>query len=180
VPWRVRRIVHYSCADARVAPQLRRNPLGGCKGSESNALAESRGLLPYFTQRSLYSSSGDSGNARDARSFQCSKLSRRVESGRRHAGRRGRLATFAASPWTASVSSRSGRTWVAGWVVLDAIVGPDGRAEAQSARLVALSDSIFLQPTEQALMASEFTPGRKKGVPVRVLIRQPIFFRIPH
>jgi outer membrane biosynthesis protein TonB len=74
----------------------------------------------------------------------------------------------------------AGARGLQGWVVLDAIVGPDGRAEAQNARLVALSDSVFLQPAEQALMASEFTPGRKKGVPVRVLIRQPIFFRISH
>ena len=74
----------------------------------------------------------------------------------------------------------AGARGLQGWVVLDAIVGPDGRAEEHSARVVALSDSIFLESAERSLMASEFSPARKNGVPVRALIRQPIFFRIRH
>jgi outer membrane biosynthesis protein TonB len=65
-----------------------------------------------------------------------------------------------------------------GWVVLDAIVGVDGRPELGSVRAVALSDSVFLAPALRSIENATFSPGTKNGAPVRVLVRVPIVFRI--
>jgi hypothetical protein len=65
-----------------------------------------------------------------------------------------------------------------GWVVLDAIIGVDGRPESGSVRAVALSDSVFLSPALSSIERSTFLPGTKNGAPVRVLVRVPVLFRI--
>ena len=65
-----------------------------------------------------------------------------------------------------------------GWVVLDFIVGIDGGVEPGSQRLVALSDSVFLPAAMQSMAASRFSPGMHHGAPVRVLVRQEIFFQL--
>jgi len=65
-----------------------------------------------------------------------------------------------------------------GWAVIDAILGPDGRVEAGSLRLVAASDQIFVAPAERAVAAAEYVPGRVGGTAVRVLIRLPVMFRL--
>ena len=71
-------------------------------------------------------------------------------------------------------------TKLQGWVVVDAIVGVDGRPEAGSVRAVALSDSVFLAPALRSIENATFSPGTKHGAPVRVLVRVPVFFRIGH
>ena len=65
-----------------------------------------------------------------------------------------------------------------GWVLFDAIISVDGHPEPNSLQLVAMSDSIFVGPAEKALMASRYRPGSRRGVPVRVLVRQPITFTL--
>ena len=69
-------------------------------------------------------------------------------------------------------------TGLQGWVVLDALVGVDGRPEPGSVRAVALSDSVFLAPALRSIENAIFSPGTKHGAPVRVLVRVPVFFRI--
>lgn len=65
-----------------------------------------------------------------------------------------------------------------GWAVFDFIIGPDGRPEAGSLRLVAASDPVFAPAAERAITEAEFVPGRVWGVAVRVLVRLPVRFAL--
>jgi len=73
------------------------------------------------------------------------------------------------------------RAWdqgLQGWAVFDFVVGANGRVDQRYVRLVATSDSVFVHSAELAVRAARFTPGRRAGSPVPMLVRLPVRFTI--
>jgi TonB family protein len=74
-----------------------------------------------------------------------------------------------------------GNAWdrgLQGWAVYDFVVAKDGRVDPRYVRLVAVSDSIFTRPAADAVRAAHFTPGRRAGTAVPMLVRLPVTFAI--
>jgi TonB family protein len=69
---------------------------------------------------------------------------------------------------------------IEGTVVLQFVVNQNGRVEAGSVRVVESPMPAFATAAEEGLLGAgcHFKPGRSRGQPVRVLVQQPIAFRI--
>ena len=67
---------------------------------------------------------------------------------------------------------------IEGSVVYEVVIGIDGHPEPESLRLVSSSNKAFERPARDVILGSVFRPGRMRGQPVRVLVRQPIAFQI--
>ena len=67
---------------------------------------------------------------------------------------------------------------IEGTVVFEVIIGVDGHPEAESLRLISSSNKAFERPARDLILGSVFRPGRMRGQPVRVLVRQPVTFLI--
>ncbi|HET7039227.1 MAG TPA: energy transducer TonB [Gemmatimonadales bacterium] len=67
---------------------------------------------------------------------------------------------------------------ITGRVVIEVIIGADGVPEADSFRIVEGSRREFEQAARRVVLGARFRPGRWRGRPVRVLIRQPVEFRL--
>jgi outer membrane biosynthesis protein TonB len=61
---------------------------------------------------------------------------------------------------------------------LEFVVGVDGHPEEESVRVIESSNRAFERSARNAVMGSVYRPGRMRGEPVRVLVRQPINFTI--
>lgn len=78
---------------------------------------------------------------------------------------------------SAALRAPAGFEGVSGRVVLSFVVDTLGRAEAGSVKVIASSSPVFEQPATAMVLGSRFTPGRNRGLPVRVLVQQPIVFQ---
>jgi len=67
---------------------------------------------------------------------------------------------------------------IEGSVVYEVVIGIDGHPEPESLRLISSSNKAFERPARDLILGSVFRPGRMRGQPVRVLVRQPIGFQI--
>jgi TonB family protein len=67
---------------------------------------------------------------------------------------------------------------IEGSVVYEVVIGIDGHPEPESLRLISSSNKAFERPAREVILGSVFRPGRMRGQPVRVLVRQPIGFQI--
>lgn len=67
---------------------------------------------------------------------------------------------------------------VQGHVTFEFIVGEDGHPEEGSFRVVESTHSAFVRPAREVIMGSVYRPGRIRGQPVRVLVRQTVNFTL--
>jgi protein TonB len=67
---------------------------------------------------------------------------------------------------------------VGGRVVVEFIVGFDGRVEFGSVRALQYTDYLFVAPTIEAIRAQVYCPAVRRGVPVRYHVRQPVNYQI--
>ena len=67
---------------------------------------------------------------------------------------------------------------IEGLVVVEVVVGLDGRPEPRSFKIIESSDRAFEQSARDAVLGSSYQPGRMRGQVVRVLVRQPIQYTI--
>jgi protein TonB len=69
------------------------------------------------------------------------------------------------------------RAGVSGVVVLEYVVGSDGRVNPGSVRALSSSHPAFFQAALEALRDARFKPARKWGRSIAVLVQQRIRFR---
>ena len=67
---------------------------------------------------------------------------------------------------------------IAGTVMIEVIVDTDGIPEAESVRVVSSNHAQFDAAARRVVLGARYRPGRWRGRPVRVLIRQPVEFRL--
>lgn len=67
---------------------------------------------------------------------------------------------------------------IEGNVILEFIVDSAGQVEPQSIHVLSASSRAFEAPARLVVLGSRFRPGRIRGVPVRVLVRQSLTFTI--
>jgi periplasmic protein TonB len=67
---------------------------------------------------------------------------------------------------------------IEGTVIFEFVVGIDGRVERGSIQVINATNTGFVIPAKAVIEGSVFRPGRVRGVPVRVLVRQAITFNI--
>ena len=67
---------------------------------------------------------------------------------------------------------------IEGTVMIEVIVDTEGIPEAESARVVSSNHAQFEVAARRVVLGARYRPGRWRGRPVRVLIRQPVEFRI--
>ena len=67
---------------------------------------------------------------------------------------------------------------VEGEVVLEVVIGTDGRPEAETLRVIASSRPEFVAPASDVVLGALFEAGRVHGSAVRVVVRLPVVFRI--
>ena len=67
---------------------------------------------------------------------------------------------------------------IEGSVTYEVVVGVDGHPEQDQLRLIESSNKAFERPARDVILGCVYRPGRMRGQPVRVLIRQPISFSI--
>ena len=67
---------------------------------------------------------------------------------------------------------------VDGRVVVEFVIGADGRVEIGSIHVVEFSDAPFVSVTVEAIRRSVFCPAIRHGAPVRYHVRQPVNFTI--
>ena len=65
---------------------------------------------------------------------------------------------------------------VAGTVIAEFIVGPDGAIDKESFEIFSSSNPLFAQAAVDALSQATYKPALKGGVPVRQLVQQPFSF----
>jgi TonB family protein len=70
------------------------------------------------------------------------------------------------------------RMGIQGRVVLQCIVGVDGRAEPGTVTEVSAVDPGFVFAAREALRTARFRPGKVGGRPVRTLVRVPFDFKL--
>jgi TonB family protein len=66
-----------------------------------------------------------------------------------------------------------------GKVEVAAIIDTVGRVEPASVEVLATPDSALIGPVKQMMLASQFSPGRLKGVTVRVMVQMAVDVRPP-
>ncbi|HVH67517.1 MAG TPA: energy transducer TonB [Gemmatimonadales bacterium] len=71
------------------------------------------------------------------------------------------------------------RRHVEGRVEVAAIIDTAGRVEPRSVEVLSTPDSGLIEPVTEMMLASQFTPGRVKGVTVRVMVQMAIDVRPP-
>jgi len=67
---------------------------------------------------------------------------------------------------------------VEGTVVIEAVIGTDGRPERETVRVVSATRREFEGPARDMVLRALFRPGRVRGAKVRVVVRLPIAFRL--
>lgn len=67
---------------------------------------------------------------------------------------------------------------IEGYVVTEVVIGIDGHPEPDSFRIIESSNRAFERSARNAILGSVYRPGRMRGQPVRVLVRQPVQFNI--
>lgn len=67
---------------------------------------------------------------------------------------------------------------IQGHVTFEFIVGEDGHPEDGSFRVVESTNRAFERPARDVIMGSVYRPGRIRGQPVRVLVRQTVNFTL--
>lgn len=67
---------------------------------------------------------------------------------------------------------------IQGAVVFEFVVATDGTVEPGSIVVIMTSNDGFVSPARDVIQKSRFRPGRVRGVPVRVLVRQTVTFNI--
>jgi len=67
---------------------------------------------------------------------------------------------------------------IEGYVIVEVVIGVDGHPEPDSFRIIESSNRAFERSARNAVLGSVYRPGRMRGQPVRVLVRQPIQFNI--
>jgi TonB family protein len=67
---------------------------------------------------------------------------------------------------------------IEGHAAYEVVIGVDGHPERESLRLIESSNKAFERPARDVILGCVFRPGRMRGQPVRVLVRQPITFAI--
>lgn len=67
---------------------------------------------------------------------------------------------------------------ITGHVTFEFIVGEDGHPEDGSFRVVESTNRAFERPARDVIMGSVYRPGRIRGQPVRVLVRQTINYTL--
>lgn len=67
---------------------------------------------------------------------------------------------------------------IQGRVVFEFVVAADGTVEKESVVVIMTSNGGFVVPAREVIQKSRFRPGRVRGVPVRVLVRQTVSFNI--
>jgi len=67
---------------------------------------------------------------------------------------------------------------IEGRVIFELVVGVDGHPEEETLKVIESSNRAFERNARAAVLGSVYRPGRMRGMPVRVLIRQPITFTI--
>jgi protein TonB len=67
---------------------------------------------------------------------------------------------------------------IQGTVVLEFVVDPEGRPEMESVRPISSAHELFEAAARRVVQGARYRPGRWHGRPVRVLIRQPVEFRL--
>jgi TonB family protein len=67
---------------------------------------------------------------------------------------------------------------IEGMVIFEFVVAADGTVEEQSIVIIMTSNDGFVLPAREVIQKSRFRPGRVRGVPVRVLVRQTVSFNI--
>ena len=65
---------------------------------------------------------------------------------------------------------------VAGTVIAEFIVGPDGAIDKESFEIFSSSNPLFAEAAVEALSQATYKPALKGGVPVRQLVQQPFSF----
>ncbi|HKW40317.1 MAG TPA: TonB family protein [Gemmatimonadales bacterium] len=72
------------------------------------------------------------------------------------------------------------RRHIEGRVEVAAIIDTAGRVEPRSVEVLSTPDSGLIEPVTAMMLASQFTPGRVKGVTVRVMVQMAVDVRPPH
>jgi TonB family protein len=67
---------------------------------------------------------------------------------------------------------------VDGLVILEVVIDSTGVPEAATLRVLEATHQGFVAAATRVVLGARFRPGRAHGRPVRVLIRQPISFRL--
>ena len=67
---------------------------------------------------------------------------------------------------------------IEGLVIFEVIIDSTGVPEPASLRVIEASHRGFVAAAARVVLGARFRPGRMWGQPVRVLIRQPIMFRL--
>jgi TonB family protein len=69
------------------------------------------------------------------------------------------------------------RAGISGDVMVEYIVGPTGRADSASVRVIASTDPAFTMSVIKSVLSASFKPAHRSGKAVPVLVRQTIRFR---
>lgn len=67
---------------------------------------------------------------------------------------------------------------VEGTVVIEVVIGTDGRPERESVRIVSSTRAEFDGPARDVVLGARFRAGRVRGERVRVVVRLPVAFRL--
>ncbi len=76
--------------------------------------------------------------------------------------------------WPATHSGEAGKS---GEVLLQYIIGVNGRAESNSFEAIWFDDARFVDAAVRTVAESRFSPGKVNGQPVRTVVRQFVFFK---
>lgn len=64
-----------------------------------------------------------------------------------------------------------------GFVLLQFIVGTDGRVDSSSIQVVRATDGRFIEAAKLMALESQYAPGVERGSPTAIMIQQPYRFR---
>lgn len=67
---------------------------------------------------------------------------------------------------------------IEGSVTAEFVVGTDGHPEHDTFKVISSTNRAFERPARDAILNSVYRPGRMRGTPVRVLVRQTVRFRL--
>jgi protein TonB len=65
-----------------------------------------------------------------------------------------------------------------GTVLIEIVVDQEGRPEVETLRVLTSNHPLFEAAARRVVLGARYRPGRWRGRPVRVLIRQPVEFRL--
>ena len=71
------------------------------------------------------------------------------------------------------------RRHVQGFVEVTAVIDTTGRPEASSVDVLSTPDSALIGPAKEMMLATQFTPGHRKGAAVRVMVQMNVDVRPP-